>query len=105
MGVWSVGLAVELYDGTTAVTKAKELHLPRTTPPERVAHHYIDLARGYFWHGDHRRALNSLVTARKTAPQQTRYHPMVRETVVALANARRSTEDLARFASWLGIDN
>ena len=39
-------------------------------------------------HGDHAKTLEALNTARRIAPQQTRYHPMVAETVLTLARAR-----------------
>ena len=45
-----------------------------------------------------------LAKARRTAPQQTRYHPQVHETVRALARAdKRRTDTLANFVGWLGI--
>jgi hypothetical protein len=43
--------------------------------------------------------------ARQVAPQQVRYHPMARETVLAIAHAEpRPNEELRSFAAWLGID-
>ncbi len=102
--IWSVGLAVEMLDGTEAITRAEKFTLPRSAPRERVGHHWIDLARGYLLHGDHQRALATLNQARRTAPQQTRYHPQVHETVRALARAdKRRTDTLANFVGWLGI--
>jgi hypothetical protein len=60
--------------------------------------------RGYLWHDDRRGALSCLLTARKVAPQQTRYHPMVRETLHALARAEtRATGSLRELANWVGI--
>jgi hypothetical protein len=48
--------------------------------------------------------LASLVTARHTAPQQTRYHPMVHETVRVLARQdRRRTDTVQGLAAWCGI--
>jgi hypothetical protein len=38
-----------------------------------------------------------------TLMDQVRDDPMVRETVLAIAGARRSREDLSLFASWLGL--
>jgi hypothetical protein len=47
-----------------------------------------------------------LLTARKIAPQQTRYHPMARETVHALARVeRRSSDTLRGLASWMGLQD
>lgn len=102
--IWSVGLAVEMCDGTEAVKRAEGLHLPAGTPRERVGHHHIDTARAWLLHGDRRRALASLITARHTAPQQTRYHPMVHETIRVLARQdRRRTDTVQGFATWCGI--
>lgn len=87
-----------------AITRASTFTLPRSAPRERVGHHWIDLARGYLLHGDHQRALATLQRARRTTPQQTRYHPQVHETVGALARAsKRRTDTLTNFAGWLGI--
>ena len=98
-----VSIAVELEDGGEVMRRARSARLPATVPPVRRGHHYIDLARGYVIAGDEGAALRSLQEARKIAPQQTRLHPMVRETVLSIASARRGREDLSLFASWLGL--
>lgn len=104
VAIWSVGLAVEMCDGTEAVKRAQTFTLPPTAPRERVGHHWIDLARGYLLHGDRDRTLATLMQARKTAPQQTRYHPMVAETLRSLARTeRRRSDTVGAFARWLGI--
>jgi transcriptional regulator with XRE-family HTH domain len=98
-----VAVAVELEEGEQAVQRARHVRLGSRVPSVRRGHHYIDLARGYVMAGDPSGALRSLQRARRIAPQQTRHHPMVRETVLAIASARRGREDLSLFASWLGI--
>jgi transcriptional regulator with XRE-family HTH domain len=98
-----VAVAVELEDGGEAVKRSRRIRFPPTHPPIRRGHHYIDLARGYVMVGDHPGSLRCLQEARKIAPQQTRHHPMVRETVLAIAAARRGREELNMFASWLGL--
>ena len=104
VNIWSVGLAVERRDGTEAVKRAENLRFAPTTPRERIGHHWIDLARGHQLHGDRERSLVALQLARQTSPQQTRYHPQVRETVVTLAeHDRRRSDSLAGFARWAGI--
>jgi len=104
VNIWSVGLAVERYDGTAAVERARSFVLSGSAPRERVGHHWIDLARAYQLHGDRDRSLATLQRAREISPQQTRYHPQVRETVVTLAEAdRRRSDSLTRFARWAGI--
>ncbi len=99
-----IAVPVELFDGTTAVSRAAAVHLPSGTAPSRAGHYWIDLARGWLLHGDRNRALTSLQTARRIAPQLTRYHPQVHETVHALAARNsRSTSSLAHFAAWCAI--
>lgn len=102
--IWSVGLAVESMDGTTAVSRAKNVELPAETPRERLGHHYIDLARGFLLHGDKSNAFAALQIAKKIAPTQTRYHPMVHETIRTMARQEaRATETVRGFAAWCGI--
>jgi transcriptional regulator with XRE-family HTH domain len=104
VNIWSVGLAVERRDGTEAVKRAEGLRFGPATPRERIGHHWIDLARAYQLHGDRDRALATLQRARKTSPQQVRYHPQVRETLVTLAERdRRRSDTLSGLAQWVGI--
>lgn len=104
VNIWSVGLAVEMLDGTEAVKRAEQFKLPAGTPRERVGHHWIDLARGQLYHGDRRKALAALQKARQIAPNQTRYHPMVHETIrVLVHHEHRRTDTLSGFARWVGL--
>jgi transcriptional regulator with XRE-family HTH domain len=98
-----VAVAVELEDGAEAVRRSREVRLGPSVPAVRRGHHYIDLARGYVMAGDNEGGLRCLQEARRIAPQQTRHHPMVRETVLSIAAARRGREELSLFASWLGV--
>lgn len=95
---------VENYDGTEAVRRSQSVRVVDPRRPERVAHHHIDMARAWLLHGDRDQALESLNVARRILPQETRQHPSVRETVLALARSdRRTTASLAGFARWAGI--
>jgi len=97
-----VAAAVELNDGTTAVSR--NLPLPPGVKRERLAHHHIDLARAWLLHGDRDKALSSLYAAREHAAQRVRYHPSVHETLAVLAETdRRHSDSLAGFAHWAGI--
>jgi transcriptional regulator with XRE-family HTH domain len=98
-----VAVAVELEDGPEAVRRGTRVKLPASVPPVRRGHHYIDLARGHVMAGDPGGGLRCLKEARRIAPQQTRHHPMVRETVLSIASVRRGREELSLFASWLGL--
>jgi Tfp pilus assembly protein PilF len=95
---------VEVYDGTTAVTRSEQVHVFDPTRPERVGHHHIDMARAWLLHGDRYRALANLNEARRIAPSRTRHHPGVHATVRAIAQSdSRVTDSLAGFARWAGI--
>jgi len=104
VAIWGTALAVELMDGAKAVERAKHVRLTPDTPPERAGHHFIDLARGQLINGDRAGVLDSMLKARRIAPQQTRYHPMARDTVYALARMeRRSTDSVRGLAVWMGL--
>jgi transcriptional regulator with XRE-family HTH domain len=95
------GQAGRLHDTVNAIRRSIDTYDP--VPAVRRGHHYIDLARGYVMAGDNEGSLRCLQAARRIAPQQTRHHPMVRETVLSIASARRGREELSLFASWLGL--
>lgn len=104
VAIHEVSVPVEMYDGTEAINRASRIRLPSSVAPVRHGHYYIDLARGFLYHGDRRKSEDALWTARRIAPQLTRNHPMVRETVRMLAESeRRRSSSLSDFASWLGI--
>jgi len=96
---------VENYNATESIRRAQQVTVADPARPERVAHHHIDMGRAWMLHGDRGQALINLNAARRIAPFNTRQHPAVRETVLALAEKdRRVTESLASFARWAGID-
>ncbi|GAA3465275.1 helix-turn-helix domain-containing protein [Saccharothrix longispora] len=100
----SVAVPVEMSDGTTAVARAEAMHVDDREESTRVGHHHIDVARAWILHGNREKALRSLQEARTVSPQQTRYHPSVRETLHAIAAAdARATDSLAGFAKWAGV--
>lgn len=89
------GLAVELSDS---------VRLPSAYPPARAGVYWIDTARSQALTARHDEALDSLEKARRTSPQQTRYHPTVRSTVGVLLRSRgRASERLRTFAQWSGV--
>lgn len=102
VGVHRVSVLAELDEYAQAVEKAKEMKLPTDWPPSRMAHHYAEVARAQMWTGRTDAAFKNLLEARKLAPQQTRYHPTVRETYAGLESAkRRMPEDFLNYGSWL----
>lgn len=97
--------AIELESGdpNKAAIEGAVLTPQPTAPPTRIAHHWQDNARAWLMSGKPDRALAALNKARAAAPQQTRLHPSVRETVYGIAAAqRRQSDSLLGFASWLG---
>lgn len=103
-----VSAAIEQTDGTLAISRASQAeragHI-RVMPPVRAGHYRIELARGWLYHGDWHRALAALQAGRRVSPQLVRIHPMVRDTVSAIAHTkRRPGEELRSFTAWLGID-
>ncbi|NKY54215.1 helix-turn-helix domain-containing protein [Nocardia vermiculata] len=97
--------AVELEAGDPgkAAREGAELRVPTDVAAPRAGHHWQDNARAWLMSGKPDRALAALNKARAAAPQQTRLHPSVRETVYGIAAAqRRQSDSLLGFASWLG---
>jgi transcriptional regulator with XRE-family HTH domain len=100
----AVAAHVELGDSAAALNIAKTWAPPAGMPRSRRGHHHLDLARAYLHHGRPTAALRELQRARDAAPQQTRLHPMVRDTMnVLISKHRRSSTELAAYAGWLGI--
>ncbi|MGW4527874.1 helix-turn-helix domain-containing protein [Amycolatopsis sp. NPDC004378] len=100
----AVAAHVELGNPEAALAAAERWRPPRTMPRTRRGHHHIGLARAHLLHGDRNAALGALQQARRIAPQQTRLHPMVRETTAVLLSLhRRSNPELSGYATWLGL--
>ncbi len=105
VGLHEVSAAIELADGALAISPAAQVeragHI-RAVPPVRAGHYQIELARGWLYHGDRHRSLAALRAGRRVSPQLVRIHPMVRDTVSAIAHAeRRPSEELRSFTAWL----
>ncbi|MGA5564050.1 helix-turn-helix domain-containing protein [Streptomyces platensis] len=102
VGVHRVSVLAELDLYPEAVQSAQEIAIPEGWPPSRLAHHHAEVARALMWTGRTDAAFKSLLKARKVAPQQTRYHPTVRETYAGLdAARRRMPEPFGNYGSWL----
>ncbi|MEU3991302.1 helix-turn-helix transcriptional regulator [Streptomyces platensis] len=104
VGVHAVAIASELNEFGRAVELAEGVRIPHGWTRSRAGHHWMDLARAHTWAGHPAQALDCLQRARRAAPQQTRYHPTVRETVLALKRRERTRSgDLAQYAEWIGL--
>ncbi|MFJ8475629.1 helix-turn-helix domain-containing protein [Kitasatospora sp. NPDC094011] len=87
-----------------ALEAASGLTIPAEWPASRVAAHLAEVARAQLVTGRTDQAQQTLQRAREKAPQQTRYQPMVRETIAGLLSARRATPgSLVNLAHWVGI--
>ncbi|MFI5973491.1 helix-turn-helix domain-containing protein [Streptomyces sp. NPDC051452] len=104
VGVHRVSVLAELDLYPEAVRQAEDTAIPDDWPPSRLAHHHAEVARAQMWTGQTDAAFKSLLIARKLAPQQTRYHPTVRETYAGLDAARRQMPNsFTNYGSWLGM--
>lgn len=102
--IHQVAARVELERPRDAINLAERFTAPKDLPATRHGHHYIDVARAYLVAGDRDRTMKALRQAKQVAPEQTRYHPMVRETTRVLVSMhRRANADLVGFATWLGV--
>ncbi|GAA2442017.1 helix-turn-helix transcriptional regulator [Streptomyces macrosporus] len=104
VGAHEVFARLELRQFDEALEAARAVRPPRGWAASRRAALLVDVARAELETGRVEASLTSLLKARRLAPQQTRFHPRVRETVRALLHLRRRSPDtLTRLASWLGV--
>ncbi|MFD3815143.1 helix-turn-helix domain-containing protein [Streptomyces rubiginosohelvolus] len=102
VGVHRVSVLAELDKYDKAVEMAREMLIPHDWPKSRTSHHWAEVARSQMWLGKLDASFASLLKARKTAPQQAKYHPTVRETYAGLEAAhRRLPETFLSYGSWL----
>ncbi|ADI07403.1 putative DNA-binding protein [Streptomyces bingchenggensis BCW-1] len=100
----TVSAHVEMRHYGEALRQAAKVRIPKDWPASRAAHFYVDQARAQMEAGRTEAALKSIVTARKLAPQQTRYHSGARETIRSLIHLSRRTPDtLDHLAAWVGL--
>jgi transcriptional regulator with XRE-family HTH domain len=102
--IHAVAVELEAGDPGKAASEGTALHIPPDVAALRVGHHWQDTARAWLLTGETQKALQALNRARQVAPEQTRLHPSIRETIRAIAEAeRRRTDSLVTFSHWLGI--
>ncbi|MFT2014571.1 helix-turn-helix domain-containing protein [Streptomyces sp. 796.1] len=95
-------LALRQYGQALVVARA--LRPPRGWAPSRRAAALVDRAWAEMETGRTAASLVSLQAARRLAPQQTRLHPRVAQTVRGLRAVRRRTpDDLNLLAAWVGV--
>jgi len=106
VAIHGAAVAVELGDMDEAVRRDRRIHprLLADLPPERRAHHEIDMSRALLETGDYGRALQRLEKAEQIAPQLTYFHPSARSAVAHLVDVRRTLpEPLRRLQSHMGV--
>ncbi len=104
VAVHAVSAHIEMRQYGEALRRAAEVVLPKDWAVSRAAHFYVDQARAQMEAGRIEAALVSVTTARRLAPQQTRYHPGARETIRGLVHLSRRTPDtLDHLAVWVGL--
>lgn len=98
----SVAMEMRQYD--EALRQAQAIRLPASIATSRRGHFFIDRARVELELGLGEASLKSMVAARRSAPEQTRYHPGARETIRGLVHlSRRAPEPLRAMATWVGL--
>ncbi|MER7462126.1 helix-turn-helix transcriptional regulator [Streptomyces sp. NPDC097981] len=103
VAVHRVSVLAELDEYGRAAQTGRSVTIPADWPKSRRSHHYAELARAQMWTGDLDGSFQNLLNARKSAPQQARYHQTVRETYAGLEAARRQLPDsFLSYGSWLG---
>ncbi|MFG2622031.1 helix-turn-helix domain-containing protein [Streptomyces sp. NPDC048507] len=103
VAVHRVSVLAELDEYGQAAQQGRGVPIPTDWPKSRKSHHYAELARAQMWTGDLDASFQNLLRARKSAPQQARYHQTVRETYAGLEAARRRLPDsFLSYGSWLG---
>ncbi|MFD7547208.1 helix-turn-helix domain-containing protein [Streptomyces sp. NPDC059816] len=102
---FDVATAVELGNLGEAMKSARRLRFPADHPKMRIGRYHIEMARAYAQMGKPESAEAALHRAREVAPQQARYHPLMRETIAVLVRRqRRAPQSLASLAAWVGTD-
>ncbi|HEU4348672.1 MAG TPA: helix-turn-helix domain-containing protein [Actinoplanes sp.] len=99
--------AVELGDGRTAVDLYERLDNEgfQAMLPERRAHYYLDIARGYAQIGDVDRASEMLLEGDRLAPSEIRCRPLAHEVLSDVLRRTRGTPPapIAELAEQMGV--
>ncbi|MBX9392292.1 helix-turn-helix transcriptional regulator [Streptomyces sp. TRM72054] len=87
--LWAVSLPVEMGRGKEAVARAEKVKLPKGYSRERHSHFHIDRGRAHFYNGQREEAVRAFLDAERLAPQATRAHAGVRETVGTMIRTQK----------------
>ncbi|EWC64503.1 putative transcriptional regulator [Actinokineospora spheciospongiae] len=98
--IHELAVAVELRD-PLGIERAAAWQPPAELPAERRSHYFIDLARAQLTLGRHEDAYLCLQAARRTAPEHTRTHPQVRQSLSTLLRTHTTpSTGLLDLAAW-----
>ncbi|GAA4136767.1 helix-turn-helix transcriptional regulator [Actinomadura keratinilytica] len=106
VAIHGAAVAVELGDLDEAARRDQTIQEPTlaTLPPERRAHHEIDMSRLHVETGSYRMAEERLETADRIAPQMVAFHPTARSVVHHLVDVRRTLpEPLRRLYNRMSV--
>jgi transcriptional regulator with XRE-family HTH domain len=99
--------AVELGDGRTAVETHESMDRVgfNAMLPERRAHHYLDIARGYTQIGNVEKASEMLLEGDRLAPSEIRCRPLAHEVLSDVLRRTRGTPPapIAELAEQMGV--
>ena len=99
--------AVELGDGRAAVESHERIDRESFAAmlPERRAHHYLDIARGYTQMGDIEKAGEMLLEGDRLAPAEIRCRPLAHEVLSDVLRRTRGTPPapIAELAEQMGV--
>jgi transcriptional regulator with XRE-family HTH domain len=99
--------AVELGEGRLAVEAHEHLDPDSFAAllPERRAHHYLDIARGYAQIGDADKAAEMLLEADRLAPSEIRCRPIAHEVLSDVLRRSRGTPaaPITELAEHMGV--
>ena len=99
--------AVELGDGRTAVEMYERIDAEgfHAMLPERRAHYYLDIARGYAQIGDVEKASEMLLEGDRLAPSEIRCRPLAHEVLSDVLRRTRGTPPapIAELAEQMGV--
>jgi len=102
-----VAAAVELGEGGLAVQTHERIDPVgfAALPPERRAHHYVDLARGLVQEGEVERASEMLLEGDRLAPSEIRCRPVVHEVLSDVLRRIKGTPcgPVAELAETMGV--
>nr|WP_221376342.1 helix-turn-helix domain-containing protein [Actinoplanes polyasparticus] len=99
--------AVELGDGRAAVDTHEKIDVVgfNALLPERRAHHFLDIARGYTQIGNIEKASEMLLEGDRLAPSEIRCRPLAHEVLSDVLRRTRGTPPapIAELAEQMGV--